>query len=168
MEAYFLIAVSGILGLLLGTNTRIRNSFGRILLNNKNYSNPNNRYFINKKRFIPTIEFAKCNFDEKELRFLNQLIYLKKDSKGVSIDFLNSIIDPEKINHLNNRLARNNFLNDLNLKLFLIYGVEEVIVSKGTAEDRRKKSYFLNHHLASQLLENDFEVKFKQLISKNV
>ena len=52
MEAYFLIAVSGILGLLLGTNTRIRNSFGRILLNNKNYSNPNNRYFINKKRFV--------------------------------------------------------------------------------------------------------------------
>jgi hypothetical protein len=165
MEAYSWLAISGILGLLLGMSPRLRNSFCRILYSQSQF-NPNYPSTTAKKRYIPSIEFAKCNFDEKELQFINQLINLKKDGNGVSIDFLNAIIDPEKINLMNNRLTRHGFLNDLNLKLFLIYGIKEAIIRKGTIEDRRKKSYFLDQSISIHRLEQDFQVKFKQLVGK--
>jgi hypothetical protein len=165
MEAYSWLAISGILGILLGMSSRFRNSFSR-LLDNQPKMNGRIHFPMNKNGHRATIEFAQCEFDERELLFLNKLIHLKVDGNGVSIDFLNSLIDPEKINLLNNRITRHSFLSDLNLKLFLIYGIKEAIIRKGSVEDRRKKSYFIDQSISIHQLERDFEAKFNQLVSK--
>jgi hypothetical protein len=80
-----------------------------------------------------------------EIRLLQAI--LDQDSNGLGIANLNSLLNLTKLSEENQRQRRHLFLKELNLKLFLIFGVREGITRIESETDKRVKLYVLNEKI---------------------
>jgi hypothetical protein len=158
VQAYSLLLISGIIGLLIGLNSMFR-EYVNLFFGQKNQSAAQQTAL-----FSPTIDFDSCEFTETELRFLSYLIESKINNWQNSVEDLYAIIIPVSTGKQNDRLNRNNFIKSLNLKLFLIYGVKEGIVRMGLAEDKRRKYFIIDNDLINLGIASDIDRKANQLM----
>lgn len=95
----------------------------------------------------PTVKLKQGNryFDDLEIRLLQAI--LDQDSNGLGIANLNSLLNLTKLSEENQRQRRHLFLKELNLKLFLIFGVREGITRIESETDKRVKLYVLNEKI---------------------
>ena len=156
MEAYSLLLISGIIGLLIGLNFMFREYI--------DYFWRRKKQLQDKITYTPTIDFDSCEFDAHEIKFLSYLIDSKLNHVSPSVEELYAIIIPVSMGKQIDRLNRNNFIKNLNLKLFLVYGVKEGIVRMGLAEDKRRKSFLLDDVLIQLGIDKDILRKSNQLI----
>ncbi|MEY4987433.1 MAG: hypothetical protein RL567_1212 [Bacteroidota bacterium] len=92
------------------------------------------------------------HFDTLEIRFLTRIT--DSESKALSVSETNEILRIEKLSKENQRQRRHLFLKDLNVKLKMIFNVNESIERQSTEYDRRSKYYSLHHNInKSQLKE---------------
>lgn len=95
----------------------------------------------------PSVKLKTGNryFDDLEIRLLQAI--LDQDSNGLGIANLNSLLNLTKLSEENQRQRRHLFLKELNLKLFLIFGVREGITRIESETDKRVKLYVLNEKI---------------------
>jgi len=65
---------------------------------------------------------------------------------------LNSITNLTNLSAENQRQRRHLFLKELNIKLFLIFGIRESIVRLDSLEDKRVKNYVLSEEIDKEKL----------------
>jgi len=90
-------------------------------------------------------------FDDLEIRLLKAII--QQDNEGLGIAHLNSLMNLTKLSEENQRQRRHLFLKELNLKLYLIYGIREGITRIESVSDKRIKMYVLNDKIDSSAIE---------------
>jgi hypothetical protein len=106
---------------------------------------------------MPT-ESQQC-FDILELRFINGII--ESDGEGLTVSRLNAIINLTNLSAENQRQRRHLFLKELNLKLYLIYGIRETVIRLDSEQDKRIKNYMFSEKLDSNKLMADLNIKQK-------
>ena len=89
-------------------------------------------------------------FDTLEVRFLHKL--LEQEGNELDVKILNSITNLTNLSAENQRQRRHLFLKELNLKLFLIFGVRESIIRLDSLEDKRVKNYVLSEEIDKEKL----------------
>jgi hypothetical protein len=97
------------------------------------------------------IKVGNRYFDELEIRLLQAIIQEEKD--GLGIAHLNKLMNLTKLSEENQRQRRHLFLKELNLKLFLIFGVREGITRIESQTDKRIKMYVLNEKIDTTAVE---------------
>lgn len=142
MREFSILFLSGITGLALGLNTKVKSlliqfTAGRFQAKDMNI----------QQAYPSIINFESCRFTEIELNFLRKLVQLKDLQLPASIDDFNDLFNLGQANKQNERIQRNQLLKNLNLKLFFIYGIEEGIMRLSTQVDKRKKCYFIKDEL---------------------
>lgn len=90
-------------------------------------------------------------FDDLEIRLLQAII--QQDINGLGVAHLNTLMNLTKLSEENQRQRRHLFLKELNLKLYLIYGVREGITRIESVSDKRIKMYVLNDKIDSPAVE---------------
>lgn len=163
MLLYLNIILTLILGLFIGL------SFKRLLLttvfrNSLFLSSPPNNY--TKVQGLRPINSDKQDmshcFDTLEIRFINKL--LEKNRHEVNVKALNAIINLTPLSAENQRQRRHLFLKELNLKLFLIFGIRESIVRLDSLEDKRIKYYVLSDLIDHEKLMTSISMPTNSLI----
>lgn len=91
-------------------------------------------------------------FDELEIRLLKAI--LTSEEKGLDISNLNTLLNLKKLSEENQRQRRHLFIKELNLKLFLIFGIREGITRVEFESDKRMKKYALDEKFDIVQLEN--------------
>lgn len=150
MLLYFNIILTLILGLIIGLNFKrvpYISSFRKIV------PQPNsNHLYVQERR--PNVKLVKQDinhcFDTLEVRFLHKL--LEQDGNEVDVKILNSITNLTNLSAENQRQRRHLFLKELNLKLFLIFGIRETIIRLDSLEDKRVKYYVLSEEIDKEKL----------------
>ncbi len=89
-------------------------------------------------------------FDVLEVRFIKRL--LESENDELSVGVTNEILRIEKLSKENQRQRRHLFLKELNMKLKMIFKVNECIERQSTELDRRSKMYSLNSQVNTKLL----------------
>ncbi len=89
-------------------------------------------------------------FDVLEVRFIKRL--LESENDELSVGETNEILRIEKLSKENQRQRRHLFLKELNMKLKMIFKVNECIERQSTEFDRRSKMYSLNSQVNTKLL----------------
>ncbi len=89
-------------------------------------------------------------FDVLEVRFIKRL--LESENDELSVGETNEILRIEKLSKENQRQRRHLFLKELNMKLKMIFNVNECIERQSTELDRRSKMYSLNSQVNTKLL----------------
>ena len=150
MLLYLNIILSLILGLIIGLNLKrvsIISNFDKKLVR----ESPNNPPYFQEHRHqnIDKADINHC-FDTLEKRFLNKL--LQQEELGVNVKTLNSIANLTQLSDENQRQRRHLFLKELNLKLFLIFGIRESIVRLDSSVDKRVKNYILSDQIDKEKL----------------
>jgi DNA-binding transcriptional MerR regulator len=109
---------------------------------------------INQPRIQPPVAIKKNNryFDELEVRLLKAII--NQEEIGLDIISLNSLLNLKKLSEENQRQRRHLFIKELNLKLFLLFGIREGINRVEFDTDKRKKLYVLDTKFDKSLIEN--------------
>jgi hypothetical protein len=90
-------------------------------------------------------------FDPIETKILIELID-KSPSGGISINELNIFLNLNNLSSENQRQRRHIILKELNLKLYLITGLREVIKRKSFQIDKRIKYYIIEDEFDILLL----------------
>lgn len=150
MLLYFNIILTLILGLIIGLNFKrvpYISGFRKIV------PQPNsNHLYVQERR--PNVKLVKQDinhcFDTLEVRFLHKL--LEQDGNEVDVKILNSITNLTNLSAENQRQRRHLFLKELNLKLFLIFGIRESIIRLDSLEDKRVKNYVLSEEIDKEKL----------------
>lgn len=129
------------MGILIGTNPWCRAFYAYLFtfekpINSLRTSSPS-----------PRIAFNAANFSDLEIAFLVYLLHAENTDELVKTPDLQAVIYPMTTNPQRARIVRNNFIKNLNLKLYMMYGVSEGITRKGTEEDKRKKCYLFHENL---------------------
>jgi hypothetical protein len=150
MLLYFNIILTLILGLIIGLNLRrvpYISGFRKI-----SPQTPTQQHYIEEFRSTVKLDKQDMNhcFDILEVRFLHKL--LEQDGNEVDVKILNSIINLTNLSAENQRQRRHLFLKELNLKLFLIYGIRESIIRLDSLEDKRVKNYVLCEEIDKEKL----------------
>jgi hypothetical protein len=109
---------------------------------------------IQQPRIQPTVTIKKNNryFDELEVRLLKAII--DPAENGIDIPNLNALLNLKKLSEENQRQRRHLFLKELNLKLFLLFGIREGITRVEFDSDKRMKRYILDEKFDITQLEN--------------
>ena len=137
-----ILLFSGIFGIVLG----IIINLSRLKRHQRFYeTQPKNIY--EKQVFPAVINFESQTFTSNELDFLKKIINSNELHLPVSGDEFREIFNLENLNNQNQRSQVNIILKNINLKLFIIYGIEEGITRASTQGDRRKKCYFIKGEL---------------------
>ena len=150
MLLYFNIILTLILGLIIGLNLKRVSLFaGR---GTRVTSLPDNQFYVQEQTSNLNLNKQDMNhcFDILEVRFLHKL--LKLEGNEVDVKTLNSITNLNQLSAENQRQRRHLFLKELNLKLFLIFGIRESIVRLDSMEDKRVKNYVLSEEIYKQKL----------------
>lgn len=151
MLLYLNIILTIILGLIIGLYSKsfLLSVYSRIRIP----SLPaNNQFYVRDQTTNLNLNKQDMNhcFDILEVRFLHKLL----ESEGIEVDvkILNSITNLNQLSAENQRQRRHLFLKELNLKLFLIFGIRESILRLDSMEDRRVKKYVLSEQIDKQNL----------------
>jgi hypothetical protein len=154
MLLYLNIILTLILGLIIGLNLK-RIPFVSIFSKRPVPESPNNLNYnpTFHQEYIPQnldkLDMNHC-FDTLEIRFLHKL--LQEDEFGVNVKTLNTITNLTHLTDENQRQRRHLFLKELNLKLFLIFGIRESIVRLDSLVDKRVKNYILSNQIDKEKL----------------
>ncbi len=89
-------------------------------------------------------------FDILEIRFIKRLLDSENDE--LSVVETNEILRIEKLSKENQRQRRHLFLKELNMKLKMVFNINECIERQSTEFDRRSKTYSLNSQVNTKLL----------------
>jgi len=150
MLLYFNIILTLILGLIIGLNLKrvpYISGFRKIVP-----EIPTKQLYVEEFRSNVKLDKQDMNhcFDTLEVRFLHKL--LEQDGNEVDVKILNSITNLTNLSAENQRQRRHLFLKELNLKLFLIFGIRESIVRLDSMEDKRVKNYVLSEEIDKEKL----------------
>jgi hypothetical protein len=150
MLLYFNIILTLILGLIIGLNLKrvpYISGFRKIAP-----EIPTKQLYVEEFRSNVKLDKQDMNhcFDILEVRFLHKL--LEQDGNEVDVKILNSITNLNQLSAENQRQRRHLFLKELNLKLFLIFGIRESIVRLDSMEDKRVKNYVLSEEIDKEKL----------------
>jgi hypothetical protein len=104
-----------------------------------------------------TIKKNNRYFDELEVRLLKAII--NPAENGIDIPNLNSLLNLKKLSEENQRQRRHLFLKELNLKLFLLFGIREGITRVEFDSDKRMKRYILDEKFDTAQLETLLNVE---------
>lgn len=145
-------ALTLIIGLIIGINaTYLRVSFFKTFTRFPKFN------LIDKGTSVSqTLTVTKSNkyFDEIEIRLLNTLI--SQEENGLDIAQLNALLNLKKLSDENQRQRRHIILKEINLKLFLLFGIREGIIRFEFDLDKRKKRYVLNNKINKTQIESIF------------
>jgi len=150
MLLYLYIILTLILGVIIGLNLEMVTSIlGVLKINPKTSTKQHNVQEYRSDVKLEKQDMKHC-FDISEVSFLNKL--LEQDGNEVDVKIVNSIINLTNLSSENQRKRRHLFLKELNLKLFLIFGIRESIVRLDSQEDKRVKKYVLSEEIDRQKL----------------
>jgi hypothetical protein len=90
-------------------------------------------------------------FDPIESKILIEIID-KSPSGGIMVNELNNFLNLNNLSSENQRQRRHIILKELNLKLYLITGLREVITRKSSISDKRIKYYIIENEFDKILL----------------
>jgi DNA-binding transcriptional MerR regulator len=109
---------------------------------------------FSNKAALTSFDIKKGNryFDDLEIRLL--LAITELNTNGLDIPSLNSLLNLNKFSEENQRQRRHLFLKELNLKLFLIFGIREGINRVEFDNDKRMKKYILDVKIDLMTLKN--------------
>lgn len=142
MKEYYLLGLSGLLGLLFGFLYKYKHVF----------TSPKTKdETLARTIDVKDIHLDKGIFDQKEIQFIQQLILGTKKDSTVSTMSLVDILELESYSAYTKRVECNNFLKSLNLKILVKYGFKEAILTLGTETDKRKKCYQIDSKFLHQL-----------------
>ena len=152
MESIYLnVALTLVIGVLLGSNaTSLKLEFIKgISKFSIPFLRPKDKVVIQTQ----PVERKAGNryFDDLEIRLLQAII--QQDNEGLGIAHLNTLLNLTKLSEENQRQRRHLFLKELNLKLYLIYGIREGITRIESVSDKRIKMYVLNEKIDSSAIE---------------
>ena len=141
MQAIYINSIlTLIIGLIIGINaTSLRVSFL------KTFTKFPKLNLIDKNTSVSqTLTVKKNNryFDELEVRLLKAIT--SQEENGLDIARLNALLNLKKLSEENQRQRRHLFLKELNLKLFLLFGIREGITRVEFDSDKRMKRYVLD------------------------
>ncbi|MHA8106367.1 hypothetical protein [Aquirufa sp. 5-AUSEE-100C1] len=142
------IFVTAILALAVGLTFGFKFKKGEV---NKEKTSPQwaekTPHFSNPSGLENTISIY---FDILEVRFIKRL--LESENDELSVGETNEILRIEKLSKENQRQRRHLFLKELNMKLKMIFNINECIERQSTELDRRSKTYSLNSQVNTKLL----------------
>jgi DNA-binding transcriptional MerR regulator len=151
MQAIYLNSIlTLVIGMIIGLNaTSLRVSLLKTISKLPQLSTS-----IQQPRIQPTVTIKKNNryFDELEVRLLKAII--DPAENGIDIPNLNALLNLKKLSEENQRQRRHLFLKELNLKLFLLFGIREGITRVEFDSDKRMKRYILDEKFDITQLEN--------------
>jgi hypothetical protein len=157
MLIYLNIILTLLLGLIIGLNLKrvsfsggTGSKFGFI----SNDYNPVDNFDEVQNSLVA--ESQQC-FDVLEKRFIHGI--LESDGDGLTVSRLNAIINLNNLSAENQRQRRHLFLKELNLKLYLIYGIRETIIRLDSEQDKRIKNYVFSNKLDLEKLMKDLNIK---------
>jgi DNA-binding transcriptional MerR regulator len=141
MQAIYINSIlTLIIGLIIGINaTSLRVSFL------KTFTKFPKLNLIDKNTSVSqTLTVKKNNryFDELEVRLLKAIT--SQEENGLDIARLNALLNLKKLSEENQRQRRHLFLKELNLKLYLLFGIREGITRVEFDTDKRMKRYVLD------------------------
>ena len=156
MQAIYLNSIlTLVIGMIIGLNaTSLRVSFFKAVA-----KFPQITTSIQPPRTQPTVTIKKNNryFDELEVRLLKAII--DPAENGIDIPNLNALLNLKKLSEENQRQRRHLFLKELNLKLFLLFGIREGITRVEFDSDKRMKRYVLDEKFEIAQLETLLNVE---------
>jgi hypothetical protein len=151
MQAIYLNSIlTLVIGMIIGLNaTSLRVSLLKTISKLPKLSTS-----IQQPRIQPTVTIKKNNryFDELEVRLLKAII--DPVENGIDIPNLNALLNLKKLSEENQRQRRHLFLKELNLKLFLLFGIREGITRVEFDSDKRMKRYILDEKFDITQIEN--------------
>ena len=151
MQAIYLNSIlTLVIGMIIGLNaTSLRVSLLKTISKLPQLSTS-----IQQPRIQPTVTIKKNNryFDELEVRLLKAII--DPAENGIDIPNLNALLNLKKLSEENQRQRRHLFLKELNLKLFLLFGIREGITRVEFDSDKRMKRYILDEKFDITQIEN--------------
>ncbi len=101
-------------------------------------------------RHIDELSGFSIYFDILEVRFIKRLI--DNENSVLTVFETNEILRIEKLSKENQRQRRHLFLKELNMKLKMIFKINDCIERQSTEFDRRSKLYSLNQNLDPKTL----------------
>jgi DNA-binding transcriptional MerR regulator len=152
MESIYLnVALTLVIGVLLGSNaTSLKLEFIKgISKFSIPFLRPKDKVVIQTQPVERKV--GNRYFDDLEIRLLQAII--QQDNEGLGIAHLNTLLNLTKLSEENQRQRRHLFLKELNLKLYLIYGIREGITRIESVSDKRIKMYVLNEKIDSSAIE---------------
>jgi hypothetical protein len=157
MIIYLNIILTLLFGLIIGLNLK-RVSFSGERVSKFGFaSNDFSTMEINHEIQIEIPADSQQCFDILELRFINGI--LESEGEGLTVSRLNAIINLTNLSAENQRQRRHLFLKELNLKLYLIYGIRETVIRLDSEQDKRIKNYVFSEKLDSVKLMADLNIK---------
>jgi hypothetical protein len=156
MQAIYIYCIlTLIIGMIIGSNVKILKPY--LLKFNSSFTAflP-----IKSRKNIPSTVVIKKNnlyFDELEVRLLKAII--TQEDNGLDIASLNTLLNLKKLSEENQRQRRHLFIKELNLKLFLLFGIREGITRIEFDIDKRKKLYVFEEKFDKTKIENLLNVK---------
>jgi DNA-binding transcriptional MerR regulator len=151
------IYINGILTLIIGLIIGINATFLRVSFLKTFTKFPNIKLIDNNSSVSQSLAVDKSNryFDELEIRLLKTII--SQGENGLDIAQLNTLLNLKKLSDENKRQRRHIILKELNLKLFLLFGIREGIIRIEIDLDKRRKSYVLNKKINKTQIESIFD-----------
>ena len=151
------IYINGILTLIIGLIIGINATFLRVSFFKTFTKFPNIKLIDNNSSVSQSLAVDKSNryFDELEIRLLKTII--SQGENGLDIAQLNALLNLNKLSDENQRQRRHIILKELNLKLFLLFGIREGIIRIEIDLDKRRKSYVLNKKINKTQIESIFD-----------
>jgi hypothetical protein len=150
------IYINGILTLTIGLIIGINASSLRVSFLKTFTKFPKINLIDNGTSVSQTLTVTKSNkyFDELEIRLLNTLI--RQEENGLDVAQLNALLNLNKLSDENQRQRRHIILKEINLKLFLLFGIRDGIIRFEFDLDKRMKRYVLNEKINTTQIESIF------------
>jgi hypothetical protein len=149
MLLYFNVILTLVLGLIIGLNLKSRSFLNSRVPGFRSPTTPYNTHFLVDENLNTQVqnqsqEMNNC-FDILEVRFLTKI--LTEPLNKVDVTTLNALANLTLLSAENQRQRRHLFLKELNLKLFLLYGLRESIIRVDDINDKRIKNYTLSEKI---------------------
>ncbi len=145
MELIATTVLALVLGITVGLNVKKLKQI-HLTSNSPKENDPNTN-----EEYNPENHALKPYFDTLEYRFLIRLI--ETEENGLYVKEANEILRIEKLSKENQRQRRHLFLKDLNVKLKMIFNVNECIERQSSEMDRRSKYYCIHQNINKNSLE---------------
>jgi hypothetical protein len=156
MIIFLNVILTLLLGITIGLNINRSTIIG--LINRKNFNlavhSPTRERSLNTTK---TSQAFSNFFDTLEERVLSKI--LETSNNGLHVKSLNELINLTNLSAENQRQRRHLFLKELNLKLFLMFGVRESIIRLDDSEDKRVKIYKLSEKISQEMIEKALKLQ---------
>jgi len=158
MLLYFNVILTLVLGLIIGLNLKSKSYTNSRVSGSRIPSTPFSQSFQIDEHMNSHVQNQDLNncFDILEVRFLTEII--QNSFNKVDVVTLNKLAKLNQLSAENQRQRRHLFLKELNLKLFLLYGIRESIIRVDDINDKRVKNYTLSEKIDLEKLKNNLYV----------